>query len=324
MKDSTRNAIIVIAVIYILLSLALGSFNPTQWNLQRGGTGTTPTYGVAGMFDVATKGYNTLDISTALAENTNYHCYWFAYRSGWLMLGKGDTTIELIESDGGFVYAVVEIPSGQDYYVDWSETKSKNPRVTEVTYEDPDADGYKEFVFKINMANIPKPATGNPKIYFYPYLLAYEKPSLSAASDITGIGGSKVTKYVEWYTYFANVKKAFAITKIELSINTTDTTKVTLDSMAVPGLGSVTGDMFGAPVKGVSSLTWSYSVGSNLYNAHFIEYGTNTLNKFYFTTQIDCLLASGDVLQLDITIYGLTPTGTLTTLTDSVVLKSGT
>jgi hypothetical protein len=322
MKEGTRNLIIVIIAIYVMVSLALGSFNPTQWNLQRGGV-TTPT-GAVGMFDVRTKGYDTLDISSVLSENTAYDLHWYAYRGGWILLGKGDATIELTDVDGGYVFASVQPHTGASYYVDWSETKAKNPRVESVTFEDPDGDGYKQMLFKINMGNIPKPATGNPSFYFYPYLLAYEKPTLYTPSDITGIGGNLVTKYIEWYVYFANVKKGFAITKVELTINTTDTTKVKLDSVAIPGLGSVTGDMFGTPLRGTNSLTWSYSFGSNLYNCVFIKYGSNTLNKFYFTTQIDCLLASGDLLQMDITIYGLTTSGTLTTLTDSVLLKHGT
>jgi len=323
MKESTRNLLIIVVLLYVIASLAFGSFNPAQWSIFQREQGYAPPVGVVGMFDVATKGYNTLDISSVLAENTAFHCYWYAYRGGWLMLGKGDATIELTEVDGGYVFAAVKVPSGQSYYVDWSETKAKNPRVEAVTYEDPDADGYKDFVFKVNMGNIPKPATGNPKIYFYPYFLAYEKPSIYAPADITGIGTAKVTKYVEWYVYFANVKKAFAITKVELSLNTTDTTKVTLQSVAVPGIGSVTGDMFGTPLKGVDSLTWTYSIGSNLYNANYIKYGSNTLNKFYFTTQIECQMGSSDVLELAVTIYGLTDSGTLTTLTDTVLLKAG-
>jgi hypothetical protein len=322
MKEGTRNLIIVIIAIYVLVSLVLGSFNPTQWNLQRGGV-TTPT-GAVGMFDVYTKGYDTLDISSVLAENTAYDLHWYAYRGGWILLGKGDATIELTDVDGGYVFASVQPHSGASYYVDWAETKAKNPRVESVSFEDPDGDGYKQILFKVNMGNIPKPATGNPSLYFYPYLLAYEKPTLNQPTDITGIGGSLVTKYIEWYVYFANVKKGFAITKVDLTVNITDTTKVKLDSVAVPGLGSVTGDMFGTPLRGTNSLTWSYSFGSNLYNCEFIKYGSNTLNKFYFTTQIDCLLQSGDIIQMDITIYGLTTSGTLTTLTDSVLLKYGT
>jgi hypothetical protein len=63
--------------------------------------------------------------ATFVPWNSMVKMSWFAYRNGWLMLGKGDTTIEIIESDVGLVYAVVEIPSGQDYYVDWAETKQK-------------------------------------------------------------------------------------------------------------------------------------------------------------------------------------------------------
>jgi len=321
MKKDTRNALLIILGLYVVASLILGSFNPTQWSIfQRQGAITPPT-GVAGMFDMDTKGYNSLDISSVLTENSGYHLYWYAYRGGWLMLGKGKATIELTDVDGGYVYAVAKPTS--TYYVDWTETKAKNPRVETVTYEDVDNDGYKDFVFKINMGNLPKPATGNPGLFFYPYFLSYEKPSLNAPADITGIGTAKVTKYVEWYVYFANVKKAFAITKVEITLNTTDTTKITLTSVAVPNIGAVTGDMFGTPLRGVNSLTWTYSIGSNLYNAQYVKYQTNVLNKFYFTTQIECQLQSSDVLSLTITIYGLTDSGTLTTLTDSVVLMAG-
>lgn len=323
-KDSTKNLLIVIVAIYVVASFAFGSFNPSQWNIwqRQSTTNLPPPTGAVGMFDVHVTGYDSLDISSTLTENTNFHCYWYAQRGGWLLLGKGAATIELIETDGGYVYAVVEVPSGQNYYVDWSKTDDMNPRVEAVTYEDPDSDGYKEFVFKINMGNIPEPATGNPAVYFYPYFLAYEKPSIYAPSDITGIGTSRVTKHVEWYVYFANVRKAFEITKVELTLNTTDTTKITLKSVAIPGLGVVTGDSFGNPLRGTNSLTWTYSIGTNLYNAIAIQYPANTLNKFYFTTEVECQLQTSDVLQLTITIYGLTPTGTLTTLTDTVVLQA--
>jgi len=317
-----EKAVLAIIVIYLVCAAIGGSLYPTQWSFLQTAPSTQAPAGVAGMFDVDTKGYNSLDISTVLAENTNYDCYWYANRGGWLLLGKGATTIELTDVDGGYVYAVVKEHGSASLYVDWSETKAKNPRVEAVTYEDVDNDGYKEFVFKFNMANIPKPASGNPKVYFYPYFLAYEKPSINTPADITGIGTAKLTKYVEWYLYFANVKKAFAITKIEITINTTDTTKVEIKSIAVPGMGSITGDMIGAPVKGVNTLTYSYTVGSNLYNALYMPYPANTLNKFYFTNQLDLSLSVGDVLSYTMTVYGLTDAGSLTTVTDTVLLKT--
>jgi hypothetical protein len=303
-----------------------GSLIPTKWSfLQQVPSGGLPSpTGAAGMFDVYTKGYNTLDISTAYSTGTGgaYTLYWYAFRSGWILLGTNDQTVELTEFDGGYLYAVPKPASGQSLYVDWSETKAKNPRVESVSYEDVDNDGYKDFVFKINMGNIPKPTTGNPSLYFYPYFLAYEKPTINTPADLTSLGTSKVTKYIEWYVYFTNAKKAFAITKIDIVVNTTDTTKVTIKSVAVPGMGSISGDMFGSPMKGTNTLTYSYQFGSNLYNAYYITYPANALNKFYFTNEIDIDLETGDVLSYTITIYGLNVDGSMTTITDTVLLKA--
>jgi hypothetical protein len=81
--------------------------------------------------------------------------------------------------------------------------------------------------------------------------------------------------------------------------------------------------MFGTPLRGTNSLTWTYSIGNNLYNALYVKYQSNALNKFYFTTEVDCLLGSSDVISITLTVYGLTDAGTLTTLTDSVNLKAG-
>jgi len=326
MKDSEK-IIIGLIVIYLILCAIGGSFIPTQWSFvqKQPSVPTTPT-GAVGMFDMKTKGYNSLDISTVYSPGTSgaYDVFWYALRGGWILLGTNEQTIELTEFDGGYVYAVVKIKAGQSLYVDWSETKAKNPRVESVSYEDVDNDGYKDFVFKINMGNIPKPTTGNPSLYFYPYFLAYEKPTINTPADLTDLGTSKVTKYVEWYVYFANVKKAFAITKIELVVvNTTDTTKVTIKSVAVPGVGSISGDMFGAPLKGTSTLTWTYQFGNNLYNAVYIKYPQNVLNKFYFTNELDIDLEADDVLSWTITIYGLNVDGSLTTITDTVLLKAG-
>jgi hypothetical protein len=325
MKDSEK-LILGIIIVYLVLCAFGGSFIPTQWSFvqKQPSGGLPPPTGAVGMFDMHTKGYNTLDVSTTYTTGTSgaYNLYWYAFRGGWILLGTNDQTVELTEFDGGYLYAVPKIASGQSIYVDWSETKAKNPRVESVSYEDVDNDGYKDFVFKINMGNIPKPTTGNPSLYFYPYFLAYEKPTISTPSDLTGLGTSKVTKYVEWYVYFTNAKKAFAITKIELVVNTTDTTKVTIKSVAVPGMGSISGDMFGSPLKGTNTLTWSYQIGSNLYNAHYITYPANVLNKFYFTNELDIDLDTGDVLSYTITIYGLNVDGSLTTLTDTVLLKA--
>jgi len=324
MKETHKAVIITLIAVWLLLSVAFGSFNPMEWRaIRQEPTGEEPITTVVGIFDLKTKGYNSLDITATLTHETNYYCYWYANRpGGWIMLGSGDQSIELTEQDYGFIYAVVEIPSGQSYYVDFAETKLKNARVVSVSYDDPDGDGYKEFVFKFNMANIPKPASGNPTVYFYPYFIAYQKPSINSPADITGIGTASVDKYIEWYVSFANEKKGYGIVKVEFEINTTDTSKIQLDRMNIPGIGYLTGDQFGTPIKGTNSLTWTYEIGNNLFTANYIKYGANQLNKFEFTTQVTCQLAAGDKIAATITIYGMSVTGTMETITDTVLLSA--
>jgi len=327
MKEWHKAVIVSLVLMWIFLSMVYGSFNPMEWSIVNRPSGqppggTPPTTEVAGMFDVKVVGYNTLDLASSLTLGTNYNCFWYANRGGWMLLGSGSATIEVTPQDLGYVYAVVKIPAGQSYYVDAAQTKQMNPRVASVSYEDVDNDGYKEFTFRFSMADIPKPGSGNPTVTFYPYFLAYEKPAISAPADITGVGTAAVDKYIEWYLSFTNTKKAYGIVKVEFAINTTDTTKIQLSQMNIPGVGYLTGDQFGAPYKGTSSLTWTYTIGANLYQADYIKYGSNQLNKFDFTTKVKCQLAAGDTIQATITIYGITVTGTLETITDTVNISA--
>ncbi|MEM2512735.1 MAG: hypothetical protein QXU81_00220 [Candidatus Bathyarchaeia archaeon] len=315
----------LIIVVLVLGAHAAGIIDLSKFKQAETIKPAEPTDAV-GIFDINVIGYNSLDITSPLSLGTNFVCNVFAYRSGgWLMLGgfaNGKTSVELTSQDSGCAYIVVEVPSGQSYYVDWATTKAQNPRVVSVLYEDPDNDGYKEFVFKLDMKNIPKPASGNPAVYFYPYFLQYQRPSINSPPDITGVGTARAVKYIEWYLTFTNEKRAWAISKVEISVNTTDTTKITLSRANIPGVGYLSGDAFGTPVKGTNSLTWTCNIGNNLYSANYIKLGSNQLNKFDFTVQIECQLSAGDRISVTLTIYGFTTTGTLETIADTVVVAA--
>lgn len=322
MRDSEK-IILGIVVLYIILAAIGGSFLPWEWTFFKKAEVVPTGAAVAGLFDVEAKGYNSLDVTTAYTENTHFHCYWYAFRGGWIMLGKGQTTVEVIQQDMGYLYAVIKVnTASHSLYVDWAETKAKNPRVETVSFEDVDSDGYRDFVFKLNLANIPKPSIGNPKMIFYPYFLAYEKPSINAPSDITSVGTAKTVKYIEHYLYFASVRKAFAIIKLEITVNTTDTSKVNIKSVAMPFGGSISGETLGQPVKGVNTLTWTYTIGNNLYNAVFVKYPVNVMNKFYSTSEVELDLEAGDKITYTITWTGLTVDGSLTTITDTVLITA--
>jgi len=318
MEKNMRNLLIGVAIVYLLVAAYGGNLDPRQWPWFQ----TVPT-GVeypSGMFDMKTKGFNSLDIATGYTVGTDYDCYWYANRNGWVLLGSGEQTIEVTQQDTGFIYAVVEKHSGTTYYVDFTETKLKNARVALVSYSDPDNDGYNEFIFKFSMADISKPASGNPSVYFYAYLLPYEKPSINSPADISSIGTAKVTKYIEWYMSFTTQKKAWTISKVELIFNTSDTTKITLKHLNIPSVAYLSGSAFTTTTSS-TEFKLTYEVGTTLFTCSYLKYGVNQLNKFELTTELELSLATGDKITAQIKVYALTSAGALETLTDIVQLN---
>ena len=313
-----------VLIIYLIMSAYFQNLNPTMWSTVPA-TEEEEITGVAGMFDMKTKGMNSLDLTASLTTAVNYTCAWYGIRSGGSVpLGTGDVTVEVTEEDAGYTYGIVKVVSGQSYYVDYAGTLLKNQRAKSVSYSDIDGDGYKEFTFKFSMADIPKVGAGNPTVYFYPYFFAYQKPTLSNLSNVTAIGTAEVTQYIEDYLYFASVRKAWALVRITISLTTVDTTKMQLGHLNVPGVGYKSGDELGVPIVGATTITWTWTSGVNpsLYGADYVQYPTNAINKFYTTVEAKLKLAGSDDLLLTVTAYGLDTTSSLETTTDTLYLQA--
>jgi hypothetical protein len=146
--------------------------------------------------------------------------------------------------------------------------------------------------------------------------------SLNSPSDITGIGTASVTSFIDWQGSFSSVNTGFAITKVELVANTTDPSQLTITNLNLPGVGEVTGSMFGQPFRGVDSLTWDYVVANGLNGADYVMWSSNSQNKVDLTTQVQTVLSSGEIIDLTLNIYGVDYTGTPTSIiTDTVALQ---
>ena len=288
---------------------------------------TTPGV-VKGIVTSAVSAFDSLDIATARTVGTNVNIYWYAQRDGsWVLLGSGDADdINIQAADNEIIYCVMSVPSGQNYYVDYSKILSMNHQLESVQYMDIDGDNVEEYVFRQNIDDIPY-ASGTGK-YNMPtvnaYLLTYDSswsiPTGGQQADITNIGTTKVTKYLEWYSAFSAEKKAAGVCKVVLSINTSDISKVTLKKLNVPGVGYLDGSSFEQDVL-TSSIKWTYTISNVLYQADYLKLPVNTINKQEFTTAIELDLASSDVLQASITIYYFDATESQQQLTDSVILQ---
>jgi len=328
MTKGEKKAVLVVFLVCVLLyANAQGMLEGVKQQFGLTPKKETPTpAGVVGNFDMKQKIFDHFNVATSYTHGTDATVYWYVQRSGaWIRLGSGDVTIEVTEKDGGYVYAVVEPSSSK--YVDFAMTKGTQSRVEETRYFDIDGDGAKEFAFKYSMANIAKPASGNPSTTFYAYLINQEAPGssgvyINSPLDITGIGTAQADKFVEWYLKFTNVERGVMVSRVELSINTTDTTKVQLLKLNIPGVGYMDGSKFAQDVLS-SSIRWRHDVAADIKDLsanHLLLFGKNQLNKFDFTTALRFTLASGDVIGVTLTIYAVKADGTLVTtnLTDTV------
>jgi len=292
-------------------------------------TGGTESQYISGIITTDVAAFDSLDIATSRTVGTNVKCYWYAYRNGWVLLGSGDAAdINVEEQDQNIIYAVLSVPSNQAFYVDYNKIKSMNNRVQAVDYKDIDGDNVEEYIFKLDISNIPY-ASGTGK-YSLPcfniYLLSddtgsFAFPAAGKPDDLSSVGTSKVTKYLEWYMAMSAEKKAVALSKVVLTVNTSDISKVTLKKLNIPGIGYLDGSSFEQDVL-TSSIKWTYTISNTLYGADYLKLPVNSMNKFEFTTAVELDLASGDILQFTLTVYQLDSEESQVSDSDSVVVSA--
>lgn len=334
-SGSTERALLILLVLgvaffanqagYLGTKIQIPGLTVTQPPPSQPPSGTAYTKGIV-TTDV--NAYDSLDVATARAVGTNVNVYWYAYRTGWVLLGSGDAAdINVEDQDRNTIYAVASVPSGQNYYVDYAKMTTMNSRIRGVEYKDIDGDNVEEFVFRYDVADIPY-ASGTGK-YSLPsvnvYLLTYDNsftwPAAGKPADKTSVGTAKVTEYLEWYVSLSGEKKSLALSKIVLKVNTSDTSKVALKKLNIPGIGYLDGSSFTQDVLSTET-RWTYTISNLLLNADYVKLPVNTMNKFDLTTTVEVDLATGNKLDFTLTLYYLDATESLQSTSDVVELAA--
>ena len=325
-KTKLGYGIAIIAILLVLNQIGyLGPKIPLQYQPTAPPTGEI-TF-ISGILTSANQAYDSLDPSTT-RTSSNVATYWYAYRSaGWVLLGTGTgTDLNILKDDQNTLYAVLSIPTNQHFYVDYAKIQSMNTRVQSVDYKDITGSGVQQYVFRLNVGDSPY-ASGTGKYnmpLFTEYLLTADDEgdhTLVSPSAITGIGTAQQTKFLAYYSTMSLAKYGLAVSKVTLTINSSDTSKVTLKKLNVPGIGNLDGSSFDQNVQ-TTQVLYTYKVSNILYGADYLQLPTNILNKFDFTTQLQFNLADNDVLQITLTIYYLDYAQTVHAITGTVLCSA--
>jgi hypothetical protein len=326
-KSNTGLVIIGILLLVFLGYIAnqAGYLGP-KLNISVGGgqvTTTVPsgTQPLAGIVTSDVAAYDSLDVATTRTVGTDVKVLWYAYRSGWQLLGSGDAAdLSVTKEDMNTIYAVVS--GTASYYVDYAKTMSMNQRVKNVEYKDIDGDNTKEFVFRLDLTDIPFASSTGKYVMpsFNVYALTYDSSAGISSPDNQVAGTSKVTKYIEWYTTISSEKKGLAVYKVVLKVNSTDISEFKLVKLNIPGLGNLDGSSFSQDVLS-SETRWTYQISQNLYGADYLKRAVGALNKFEFTTTVEVDLSSY-ALNWTLYVYYYTASEGSASLSDAVLLTT--
>jgi len=282
-----------------------------------GGPGGDPIRDTPSSYDTAivtsdVAAWDSLDISQSRTVGTDINLIWFRYSGGWIKLTSGDAAdITMGKNDKDSIYLAAQFPSSPSYFVDYQKILAMNPHLSWYGYEDITGDDVEEFIFKVNVAGSTyASATGKwnmplVNVYLLTYDSSFSIPSGGQPADVTSVGTSTTTKYSKWYAEISAEKKAAAIYKVTLVANTTDISKVKLKKLNIPGIGYLDGSSFSQDVLS-DQIKWTYTISNNiLYGCDYIKRPVNDPNEHKFTAALEFNLASGDVIQMTLTVYQL-------------------
>ena|SRR5487761_10115 len=330
-------AIIVVVIMLLGFAIYLYAVPPKQQVTPPPTTTSVSSgaYSLAG----ATTGYDHFNPGTTYTAATNFNVLWDAQVSGqYQQIGSNTQTLAIQPSYGGVLYAVVTVPSGQSYYVDAYKTQQQNsPLVTSWVYTSVANNGVNNFVFKLS--NLPGATNPISPLDFYPYFIASATQTLSSPSAIVSVGSSPATEFVQWSSTMPSgtPNVGSLIKEVTVGINSSNAAIFQLNSVNDPASFSAQGTMSSGlvqgtsftPQQGTSSYTYTYAIGSSVTDpstGQYVLYGTNSLDSFPYTLSgtFNFGATSGvNCLALTITIYVLSPSGAISTLTNTDTVASG-
>jgi len=341
MKDKQKGLLvgILVTIMVVAIICTIGYFVAPALDLGGGnnggggggggsGGGGSPPGTAQVPVRISSFGYSSFNTMNTFNDATNFAITYYRMLNGNpVFMGSstgGSATVTATAADNNIIYAAVSPRAGQNLYVDFDKTAANNIAVMgQPQYFDIAGNGQRQFVYQLNIANLPRDANGVGQLWFYPYFRPQGNMILNSPADQSGIGTGTRTQYIKWEGAFTTTDVALAITKVEIEFSTGDLTKINLDNVNIPGMGFLAGTQFSQSRTSSSTLyTWQVSP-LDLSGATYLMLGANADNSFSFNTRTQTNLASGESIDATITIYSLAYDGsTLPPMVDTVTLSA--
>ena len=317
-------AAIIIVALLVIAGVAVGGFM-TNWTFKytaptdhTGQTTPVGTYNIQGTVSDA------LAMATSRTMGTDITILYYAKSAsgGWIQLGNAgavQTTPVAIVMDvayGGYIYCVLS--NSATYYVEPKITLQMNSKCAgftptyEIVYGNT-----KEWVFKYSLWGVIPSNRAVADATFNAYALTYDStfsiPAAGKPANQTGEGTAANTTFLPFYATFSAALKGVAMYRIDITVNTTDTTQFAIQSVNIPGVGFKAGGDFSANTQTAQIIYTYYFSGSqnnDLSTCTWWELPSNTNNKIDLTTSVKFTMASGNgAISFDMKLSGYDATG---------------
>ena len=328
-------AIVLIAVVLI----GTGVIDPQSLNIGNSNTGSggqqspppvTPVTGsdFAGQLSVTIVHRDALDNSEDRTDVTDIVSTFYksSDESSYFTIGSGASVTLTIDSTmGSTMYLATQVASGQAFFIAPSATANTqlNPRIIDFGFKDVTADGQKEWVFKIDLRNMPPPIAGQTASSITLYINSYDDgaTTLNSPTNITDIG--ETAGQLSWIRWEQTVgaETADPVYEYEIKIDDTNTAfwNRGTTTLQIPNIGSVSLLDFVESQDGTNTI-YKYSLGSSLESANYVTTPQNGNTIHPIPLKIATNFSTNDDLNVTLTIRSMTAARGTVSVNDVVLV----
>jgi len=314
-------AIVIIAVVLI----GTGVIDPQTLNIgssSSGGGGqqtppsTTPSTGsdFAGQLTITIVHRDALDNSETRIEGTNIvSTYYKSFDEvTYNTIGSGSGNTHTIDTAmNSMLYVATSVPSAQAFFIAPSATADRNlnPRIIDFTFKDVTADGQKEWVFKVDLHDMPPPVAGQVASSITLYINSYDDgaTTLNSPADTRSVG--ETAGQLTWVRWEQTVgaETADPVYEYEIRMNTTTTSLWDRGTtvLQIPNIGSVSLSDFAESQDGTNTF-YKYTLGSTLKDANYVTTPQNGNTIHPIPLKVSTNFSTDDGLQIRLTIRSMT------------------